>query len=252
MAGAALRAPPLPLIEPQLFESEPADRAVLARGIPPVHFQEQSVVPLALVPQLPSQFAECGVLDRAGTSPTHQTLHIQVFNGDDTKFPDQTSRQSMKRVQACLPHPRMSAGDPHTLLLTPVAPLLSPCETALLLAQVPQAPLIVPGVGDLLSCGESREVCQAEIYTYQLARAWKQGAGNFRTEAHVVRPACIPREAHYDWALDLGKPFSELQNSELGQPQNSRTPDGAHPLKSKALATALGLETGITRTLGKE
>jgi hypothetical protein len=38
MAGPALRAAPLPLIEPQLIESEPAHRAVLARGIPPVDF----------------------------------------------------------------------------------------------------------------------------------------------------------------------------------------------------------------------
>jgi hypothetical protein len=87
VAGPALRAPPLPLIEPQLIESEPAHRAVLARGIPPVHFHQQCAVPLTLVPQLPSQFAECGVLDRAGTSPTRQSLHIQVFNGDDIKFP---------------------------------------------------------------------------------------------------------------------------------------------------------------------
>jgi len=38
MAGPALRALPLPLIEPQLIESESAHRAVLARGIPPIHF----------------------------------------------------------------------------------------------------------------------------------------------------------------------------------------------------------------------
>jgi hypothetical protein len=38
MAGAAFRAPPLPLIEPQLIESEPAHRAVLARGVPAIHF----------------------------------------------------------------------------------------------------------------------------------------------------------------------------------------------------------------------
>jgi hypothetical protein len=142
VAGPALRAPPLPLIEPQLIESEPAHRAVLARGIPPVHFQKQWAVPLTLVPQLPSQFAECGILDRTGTSPTHQSPHIQVFNSDDVKFPHQTSRQSMQRVLACLPHLRMSTRDSHTLLLTPLAPLLSPCETALLLAQVAQASLI--------------------------------------------------------------------------------------------------------------
>jgi hypothetical protein len=73
MAAPALRAPPLPLIEPQLIEPEPAHRAVLARGVPPVHFQQQRAVPLALVPQLPSQFAECGVLERAGRSPTPQS-----------------------------------------------------------------------------------------------------------------------------------------------------------------------------------
>src|SRR6516164_8828226 len=50
MAGPAHRAPPLPLIEPQLIESEPAHRAVLARGIPPVHFQQQRAVPLTFVP----------------------------------------------------------------------------------------------------------------------------------------------------------------------------------------------------------
>jgi len=38
VAGPALRASPLPLIESQLTESEPAHRAVLARGIPPVRF----------------------------------------------------------------------------------------------------------------------------------------------------------------------------------------------------------------------
>jgi hypothetical protein len=171
MAGPALRAPPLPLIEPQLIESEPALRAVLARGIPPVHLQEQWAVPFTLVSELPSQFAECGVLDRASTSPTRQTPHIQVFNGDDIKFSHQTSRQSMQRVLACLSHPRMSARDSHPLLLTPAAPLLPPCETALLLAQVPQAAQIVSGVGDLLSCGEGRQVCKADVYPYEVACA---------------------------------------------------------------------------------
>jgi hypothetical protein len=137
MAGAALRALPLPLIELQLIESEPAHRTVLARGIPPIRFQEQFAVPIALVSELPSQFAECGVLDRAGTSPTRQSPDIQVFNGDDVKSPHQTSRQSMQCVLTRLSHPRMSARDSHTLLLTPLAPLLAPCETALLLAQVP-------------------------------------------------------------------------------------------------------------------
>jgi hypothetical protein len=63
-------------------------------------------------------------------------FHIQVFNRNDTKFPDQTSRQRMQRALACLAHPGMSARDSHTLLLASVAPLLPPCETALLLAQV--------------------------------------------------------------------------------------------------------------------
>ena len=58
----------------------------------------------------------------------------------------------------------MSASDSQPLLLAPVATLLPPCETALLLAQVPQASLIVLRVGDLLPCGESREVCKAEVY----------------------------------------------------------------------------------------
>jgi hypothetical protein len=135
MGRPAFGTRPFPLIEPQLIEFEPAHRAVLARGIPPVHFQEQWTVPLTLVRELPSEFAECNVLDRTGTSPTPQSPHIQVFNRDDTKFPHQTSRQSMQRVLACLSHPRMSARDSETLLLTPVASLLPPCETALLLAQ---------------------------------------------------------------------------------------------------------------------
>jgi len=119
----------------------------------------------------------------------------------------------MQCVLACLPHSRMSTRDSHTLLLTPPAPLFPPCETALLLAKVPQASLIVPGVGDLLSGGEGRKVCKAEVYPYQLARARKQRAGNLRAEAHVVRAARIPREREHVRALNLGKSFSESQNS---------------------------------------
>jgi hypothetical protein len=215
MAGPGLGARPLPLIEPQLIESEPAHRAVLARGVPPVHFQKQWAVPLTLVPQLPSQFAECGVLDRTGTSPARQSPNIQVFNGDDTKFPHQTSRQSMQRVLACLPHPHMSARDSPTLLLTPMAPLLPPCQTPLLLAQVPQASLIAPGVWDL-PCGEGRQVCQAEIYPYQLARAWKQGARNpCAAESPVLIPQalCQGRGRHLSQPLMPCRAFPPRQPS---------------------------------------
>jgi hypothetical protein len=114
----------------------------------------------------------------------------------------------------------MSTRDSHTLLITPVAPLLPPCQTALLLAQVPQASLIVSGVRDLLPCGEGRQVCQAEVYPYQLARAWAQEAGELRAEAHVVSPRRIPREAHHVGTLNLGKLFSELQNPELWEAQH--------------------------------
>jgi hypothetical protein len=252
MRRPALGTRPVPLIEPQLIESEPAHRAVLARGVPPIDFQEQWAVPLTLVPELPSQFAECGVPYRTGTSPTRETPHIQVFNGDYIKFIHQTSRQSMQRVLTFFSRSRMSTRDSQPLPLTPLAPLLAPCETALLLAQVPQASLIVPGVGDLLPGGEGRQVCKAEIYSYQSARAWARGAGNLRAEAHVVRPSRIPREGHHVGTLDLRKSLSEFQHSELREPQHSGAPARADVLKPKALAGGLSLESGIACTLGKE
>ena len=158
----------------------------------------------------------------------------------------------MQRVLACLSHPRMSARDSHTLFLTPMAPLLPPCETAMLLAQVPQASLIVPWVGDLLPGGEGRQVCQPEIYPYQLACAWTRGARDLCAEAHEVCPRRIPREAHHVGALDLGKLFGEFQDSELREAQHPRAPPGADVLKPKALPAALGLETWIAGTVGKE
>jgi len=252
MRRPALGTRPVPLVEPQLIESEPARRAVLARGIPPVDFQEQWAIPVTLVPELPSQFAECGVPYRTGSSPTRETPHIQVFNGDDIKFLHQTSRQSMQRVLAFFSRPRMSTRNSQPLLLTPLAPLLAPCETALLLTQVPQASLIVPGVGDLLPCGEGRQVCKAEVYPYQSARAWAQGAGDLRAEGHVVRPPRIPREGHHVGTLDLRKSLREFHNSELREPQHSGAPARADVLKPKALAGALNLESGLACTLGKE
>jgi hypothetical protein len=146
----------------------------------------------------------------------------------------------------------MSTRDSHTLLLTPLAAFMPPCETALLLAQVPQASLIVFGVGDLLSGGESRQICKAEIYPYQVALAWAQGAGNFRTEAHVVCSPRITREGDHVGTLDHGKLFSEFHNPELGQTQHPRAPGGTDILKAKALAAALGPETGIACTPHKE
>src|SRR6516164_8817711 len=125
VASPALGTRPLSLIEPQLIEREPAHRAVPARGIPPVDFQEQWAIPVTLVPELPSQFAECGVPYRTGSSPTRETPHIQVFNGDDIKFLHQTSRQSMQRVLAFFSRPRMSTRNSQPLLLTPLAPLLA-------------------------------------------------------------------------------------------------------------------------------
>jgi hypothetical protein len=141
----------------------------------------------------------------------------------------------------------MSARDSYTLLLTAVASLLPPCETALLLAQVPQASLIVPGVGDLLPGGKGRQVCKAEVYPYQVARAWERGAGNLGAEAHVVRSPRIPQEANHVGALDRGKLFSESQKSELGEAQHARAPPGADALKPKALAPALGLDGDSAR-----
>ena len=223
MAAPALRAPPLPLIEPQLIDSEPAHRAVLARGIPPVRFQEQWAVPLALIPQLPSQFAECGVLDRPGTSPTRQRPYIQVFNHNDIEFSHEASRQGMQRVLACFPHPCMSARHSYTLLLAPLAPFLPPCETALLLAQVPQASLIVPGVGDLLPRGEGRQVCKAEIYPHRVARAWEQSARNFRAKAHKVRPARIAREVTMSGRSTSGSPSASRSKPSFGR---CRAPEG--------------------------
>ena len=158
----------------------------------------------------------------------------------------------MQRVLTCLAHPRMSACDSHTLLLTPATPLLPPCETALLLAQVPQASLIVPGVGDLLPGGEGRQVCNAEVHPYQFARACTQWAAKLRAEAHGVRPRRIPREAHHVGALDIWKLFSESQSPELRQTQCPRAPPGADALKPKTLAAALAFETWIPCIPGKE
>jgi len=158
----------------------------------------------------------------------------------------------MQRVLPCLSHSRVSTRDSHTLLLAPMAPLLPSRETALLLTQVPQASSIVPGVGDLFPGGEGRQVYKAEIHPYQFARAWAQGSRNLGTEAHVVRPARIPQEAHHVGPLDVGKLFSEFQNSKLGEPQHSRSPRCARALKPKALAAALGLETRIACMPAKE
>jgi hypothetical protein len=121
----------------------------------------------------------------------------------------------MQRVLACLAHPRMSARDSHTLPLTPPAPLLPPCETALLLPQVPQASLIVPGVLDLLPCGEDRQVCKPEVYSYQVSCAWEQGAGNLGAEAHVVRPPRIPRLTMSGRSTS-GSPSASFRTPSLG------------------------------------
>ena len=95
-------------------------------------------------------------------------------------------------------------------------------------------------------------MCQTDVYPDQFARAWPRGSRNLGAEAHVVPPARIPQEAHHVGALNLGKLFSESQNSELGEPQNSPAPGGTHTLKPKALAAALGLETGIACAPRKE
>src|SRR5207244_12375307 len=53
MAEPASRAPPLPLIQPQLIKGVPALRARLARGIPAIHLDQDFAVPLAFVSELP-------------------------------------------------------------------------------------------------------------------------------------------------------------------------------------------------------
>jgi hypothetical protein len=119
VAGAAFRARPLTLIEPQLIEGVLTYRASLARGIPAIHLNQHSAAPLALVRELSAQFAECGVLDRTGTSASHQSLHIQVFNTNQIKIAHQTRGEGVQRVLTRVPHACMRPRHTQPLSLTP-------------------------------------------------------------------------------------------------------------------------------------
>src|SRR5256885_11874451 len=90
MQGPAFRALPLPLIQPQLIERVLACRAGPARRIPPIHLDEDLAVPVALVGELPAQFAERHILERAGVQSARKSLDVQVLNADQIELSHQT------------------------------------------------------------------------------------------------------------------------------------------------------------------
>src|SRR5205823_995235 len=134
MAEPASRAPPLPLIQPQLIKGVPALRAGLARGIPPIHLDQDFAVPIALISELPAHLAERDVVDRTGMSPARQCLDVQVFDTNYIELTHQTGGELMQGVLALLFHLGMNPRHPQSLLLTSPATLLPTGQAALLLA----------------------------------------------------------------------------------------------------------------------
>src|SRR6266478_1884852 len=126
MAEPASRAPPLPLIQPQLIKGVPALRAGLARGIPAIHLDQDSAVPLAFVSELPAHLAEHDVVDRTGVSPARQRLDVQVFDTNHIELTHQTRRERMQGVLALLFHICMNPRHPQQLLLTSPTAFLPP------------------------------------------------------------------------------------------------------------------------------
>src|SRR5437660_7786071 len=94
MAEPASRAPPLPLIQPQLIKGVPALRAGLARGIPAIHFDQDFAVPLALVSELPAHLAERDVVDRTGVGELERAQLRQTHHSARPASPDALKPQS--------------------------------------------------------------------------------------------------------------------------------------------------------------
>jgi hypothetical protein len=124
---------PLPLIEPELIEHMPTLPAHLARGERLVHFQYNPPGRIAFVKELPADFAERGVSDRASIPPACQAFHVQVFNCNDIEFPHQAGGESMNGRVPLLPDCRVDPRHTQPLLLPPLAALLPSRKTPLLL-----------------------------------------------------------------------------------------------------------------------
>src|SRR5207248_448101 len=123
MAEPASRAPPLPLIQPQLIKGIPALRARLARGIPPIHLDQDFAVPVALVSELSAHLAERDVVDRTGVSPARQRLDVQVFDTNHIELTHQTGRELMQGILALLSRLGMNPRHPQPLFLASPAAL---------------------------------------------------------------------------------------------------------------------------------
>src|SRR2546423_867662 len=120
-------------------------RAAFARGKPAIHLDQNPAVPVTFIRELSAYLAERSVLDRAGVSAAGQTLHIQVFDANQTELAHQTRRERMQRALALLPHPRVRTRYAQPLLLVAPTALLPSCQAALLLTQVSQVRVIAFG-----------------------------------------------------------------------------------------------------------
>src|SRR6202030_4197885 len=143
---------------------------------------------------------------------------------------------------ALLLHPSMCPRHFQPLPLAPPTAFLPPRQTALLLAQVPDACLIALGILDLLPRREGGEVREAQIHPHRALPDRPPLGFHWCAETQVIASRSVAREGHHVRPIHFGKHFSELERTELRQAHDPLQPRCPRVLKPQAPRAGFGLE----------
>lgn len=225
MHGPALRARPLPDIEPQFVQLVRALAARFAGREPSVHRDHGTAIPPGLILDHASELSEA----RVGYMPRQRRVfnhvpHRQILDADNLVLAHEARGECMQRVASLVRHGTVGAGDAQPLLLATLTAFDAARQASLLLFQVAQTVGEMARILDLLAGTERGQIRQAKVHADHRGDNRQQGDLDRGAEADVVAPIGLALERDGIGAGDGRQFLGEFHRTELRQAHNTVYP----------------------------
>lgn len=221
----ALRARPLPDIEPQLVELVAAVAASLRAWVKSVHRDHGTAIPPGLVLDHATELSETRIGDMPRQSRVlNHAFHVQIFDADNLVLAHKPGGQRVQRIASLIRHGTVGAGDAQPLFLAALAAFHATRQAPLLLLEIPESGRELARIGDLLAAGKRSQMCQPQVNADHRGRDRQQRNLDRGGERDVVTPVRLALERDGIGAGGGGKFLGELHGPELRQAHDATRP----------------------------